>query len=201
MTDMLQVHEPGWVKQVDATPAFDLDADRLLQTGEYPLSVFQLRASALKPLSGGVLRSTFDPTPLERAMRDGGFECWQTEGPNGEYRLRIWRRSTAAVSEAQKKMKQPSGCFWCAHDGLHLDVRHLPAPMPMIAIFQFLDSRAQNSDIIIHLHEFPMHLLPELGRRHINWQVISEEPGETVLRLHQGRQSHWSDDNGGRCDG
>lgn len=185
MTDMRPADKPDWVSQVDTAPAFDLDADALLRAGEFPLTIIQDHLSAMGPGHGGLLRSTFDPSPLVRAIEQSGYECWLSEDCQGHTILRIWHGSPGGVqgNMAPGAAVQEEERFWLEGGKLHMDVRNMPPPMPMIAVLQFLDSGAHDGDLYIHTPHFPVHLLPELEERHVHWQMIADQPQETILRL------------------
>lgn len=191
MTDIYPSDKPDWVDFVDAKPAFDLDADALLRAGEFPLTVIEDRLASVGPQHGGVLRATFDPSPLVRAIEKSGYACWQSKDCSGGIVLRVWRGSNNDRPEGQAHCQavDEEERFWLDEGRLHMDVRHLPPPAPMIAILEFLDSGAHDGDLYIHTPHFPVHLLPELEERDVHWQMIEDGPEGTELRLTKGPPS------------
>lgn len=183
MNDMRFTDKPDWVRLVDANPAFDLNADALLKAGAFPLAAVQDEVAHLESHNGGILRATFDPTPLIRAMEQSGFDCWSSQDCEGTVILRIWRPDRDAALTIAEPEDDSDGRFWLVGEDLHLDVRHLPPPMPMVAILQFLDSGAHEDDLVVHTPQFPVHLMPELEERAIHWTVLDDQPGETIIRL------------------
>ena len=76
-----------------------------------------------------------------------------------------------------------SGERWTEADGVHLDVRGLPPPAPLVAILQLLASIPGDATVIVHHERDPLMLYPELAE--IGWgaETIAGEPGEVRLRL------------------
>jgi hypothetical protein len=73
---------------------------------------------------------------------------------------------------------------WHDADGLHLDVRGLPPPQPLVAILGLLREVGEGgAPLTVHLDRDPLMLYPELAE--IGWmaQRLSAEPGAVVLRL------------------
>ncbi len=64
-----------------------------------------------------------------------------------------------------------AGDTWREEDGLHIDVRGLAPPEPMIHILQLIDSRAANV-VIAHLDREPIFLYPELSDRDCSYEVL-----------------------------
>ena len=77
----------------------------------------------------------------------------------------------------------PSGKRWRSADGVHIDVRGLAAPGPMVAILQLVASIADATPVVVHHDRDPQLLYPELAE--IGWvaERIESEPGEVRLRL------------------
>ena len=72
---------------------------------------------------------------------------------------------------------------WTAADGVHIDVRGLPAPEPLVAILALVESIADRTPVIVHHERDPAMLYPELAE--LGWTAtpIDGEPGEVRLRL------------------
>jgi hypothetical protein len=72
---------------------------------------------------------------------------------------------------------------WDEADGRHVDVRGLPAPLPLTSILQQVRGAAPGGALIVHLDRDPLLLYPELVE--IGWWAdrIPGEPGEVRLRL------------------
>ncbi|MBV1902698.1 MAG: DUF2249 domain-containing protein [Marinosulfonomonas sp.] len=77
------------------------------------------------------------------------------------------------------------GKHWQEADGLHIDVRTLPPPDPMVAILGQIERPDQNGPITVHHDREPIYLYPELAERGWQYQIIPGEPGEVRLILSQ----------------
>lgn len=76
-----------------------------------------------------------------------------------------------------------NGRCWVEADGVHIDVRGLPPPEPMVAILELVQSMRDASPVIVHHERDPRMLYPELAE--LGWEAtrIDGEPGEIRLRL------------------
>ncbi len=72
---------------------------------------------------------------------------------------------------------------WTEADGVHIDVRGLPPPQPMVQILSLVRSIDDDRAVIVHHDRDPQLLYPELAE--IGWSavIIDGEPGEVRLRL------------------
>lgn len=75
------------------------------------------------------------------------------------------------------------GIFWTEHDGLHIDVRGLEPPDPMVAILGHLEQPGQDGPVTVHHDRHPIYLFPELAERGWTYASIPGEPGEVRLIL------------------
>ncbi|MEP7328890.1 MAG: DUF2249 domain-containing protein [Betaproteobacteria bacterium] len=72
---------------------------------------------------------------------------------------------------------------WVEHDGVHIDVRGLPPPEPMVAILALVESMRDAGPVIVHHERDPQMLYPELAE--LGWAAtrIDGVAGEVRLRL------------------
>jgi hypothetical protein len=75
------------------------------------------------------------------------------------------------------------GRRWVAADGIHIDVRGLSPPGPLVAILELVESIGDATPVIVHHERDPQMLYPELAE--IGWTAerIDGEPGEVRLKL------------------
>jgi len=71
---------------------------------------------------------------------------------------------------------------WSEADGLHLDVRGLPPPQPLVQIMQIVLGGTAPS-LVVHLDRDPVLLYPELAQAGWGAEALAGEPGEVRLRL------------------
>ncbi|NOX41205.1 MAG: DUF2249 domain-containing protein [Alphaproteobacteria bacterium] len=75
------------------------------------------------------------------------------------------------------------GRHWQDKDGLHIDVRSLSPPQPMVAILGQLDQPDQQGPVTVHHDREPIYLYPELAERGWTWKLVAGEIGEVRLIL------------------
>jgi uncharacterized protein DUF2249 len=61
---------------------------------------------------------------------------------------------------------------WSTPDGLHLDVRGLDPPEPMVAILGLIDGGDAGNVITVHLDREPIFLYPELEARGWSYEML-----------------------------
>jgi hypothetical protein len=79
----------------------------------------------------------------------------------------------------------PAGAGRPWHDaaGIHIDVRGLAPPAPLVAILRLIESVADATPVIVHHDRDPLLLYPELAERGWTAQIIAGEAGEVRLKL------------------
>ncbi len=75
------------------------------------------------------------------------------------------------------------GKHWHEDNGLHIDVRGLPPPEPMVAILGQLDKADQNGPVTVHHNREPVYLYPELAERGWIYTIVPGETNEVRLLL------------------
>lgn len=173
---------PAWLAvALDVAP---LDVRALLGRGEDP---FQAIMEAADPIEfGGVLviDAPFNPGPLRRVLAARGFSSYGRKLAEGHWRVffhldggQDWER------DAEVAVGPEGGLTWREEDGLHIDVRKLKPPQPMLAILRLLESVDAGQTIVVHHERVPQFLLPELAER--GWTVVrmSEEFANVRLWL------------------
>lgn len=68
---------------------------------------------------------------------------------------------------------------WRADDAVHIDVRGLEPPEPMIAILQAIDSGEADTVLVAHLDREPIFLYPELDDRGWSHQLLESSCGSS----------------------
>jgi hypothetical protein len=83
---------------------------------------------------------------------------------------------------------------WRAEDGLHVDVRGLPCPEPLVNVLRLIDGGEVADVLLAHLSQEPLLLYPELDERGWCYRLIvpsNEMPvpdGEVVLEMTRARR-------------
>jgi hypothetical protein len=72
---------------------------------------------------------------------------------------------------------------WVEPDGIHIDVRGLPPPQPMVRILALVESIRDATRVVVHHERDPRFLYPELAE--MGWRAvrIDAPQGEVRLRL------------------
>ncbi len=68
---------------------------------------------------------------------------------------------------------------WRTTDAIHIDVRGLEPPGPMVAILQTIDGGEVDTALIAHLDREPIFLYPELDDRGWGHEIIPSSCGST----------------------
>jgi hypothetical protein len=83
---------------------------------------------------------------------------------------------------------------WRTQDAMHVDVRGLPCPEPLVAVLRLIDSGEAGDLLLAHLGQEPLLLYPELDERGWRYRLIAplgDTPlpdGEVVLEISRPRR-------------
>ena len=69
--------------------------------------------------------------------------------------------------------------IWRATDAVHIDVRGLDPPEPMVAILQTIDGGEVDTALIAHLDQEPIFLYPELDDRGWSHELLPSSCGSS----------------------
>jgi hypothetical protein len=79
------------------------------------------------------------------------------------------------------------GHCWREDDALHIDVRGLPPPRPLVAILALVESISDGTPVVVHHERDPRMLYPELAELGWTARRIDAPPGEVRLRIERVR--------------
>ncbi len=68
--------------------------------------------------------------------------------------------------------------MWQTSEGVHLDVRGLEPPQPMVRILGLIDSGEAGDVLIVHLDREPIFLYPELDDRGWSYEIVAAACGD-----------------------
>ncbi len=176
---------PPWLAEMDAATATRLDVRPTLARGDEPLSEI-MRAAAAVPQDGFlVLDAPFDPAPLRRVLARKGFVDFGQPIAPDHWRVFFQRKQTMDLeSQDETEGATPENLReWREADGMHIDVRGLEPPQPMLAILKLLEEPDTGDVVIVHHERDPVFLYPELAERGWSPATIPGESGEVRLRL------------------
>lgn len=86
--------------------------------------------------------------------------------------------------------RRAPGETWREADGLHIEVRGLPPPEPLVRIVRCIDAAADDTPVIVHHDRDPALLYMELAARGWSARRIEGEgvaAGEVRLKLERAR--------------
>ena len=80
------------------------------------------------------------------------------------------------------------GRRWTAADGIHIDVRGLAPPGPLVAIVELIESiEGGTTSVIVHHERDPVMLYGELAERGWTAERVDSVAGEVRLKLERVR--------------
>lgn len=185
----LQGQETGWRPSDGETPsegepaALEDSADAridvrcMLAAGQEPFSTVMAAAVHLPEGGALVLDAPFDPAPLRRVLAGKGFTSQGQRIAEGHWRITFTRGALPTTSSPRR-----SGEFFVESDGMHLDVRGLEPPQPLVQILAAIDSGEMNA-LTVHHERDPVFLYHELEQRGWRCRIIAKLPGEVRLKL------------------
>lgn len=166
-----------------------IDVRSLLTQGVDPLEkVIELARNV--DLGGRlVVDAPFDPVPLRQLLGQMGFSSRVEAQADRHWRVFLLRdgRGDLTISPVDapvcKGLPDPGAPVRRDVDGVHIDVRGLAAPLPMLAILRLVGALDEDEKIIVHHDRDPVFLYPELAE--LGWQAetVPGEPGEVRLAI------------------
>ncbi|MCR6631074.1 MAG: DUF2249 domain-containing protein [Magnetospirillum sp.] len=180
-----QAGPPEWLAL--ALEVAPLDVRPLLAAGEDPLMALMEAADRVE--FGGILvvDAPFNPSPLRRILAARGFSSYGRNLGPGHWRVFFHLNGGQDWERDAEVAVSPEGAMtWREDDGLHIDVRKLPPPQPMLAILALLEANKDGTTVVVHHERVPQYLFPELAER--GWSVarMSEEFANVRLWLERG---------------
>ncbi len=184
--DLHGKESPVWLVAGQDVAPFDVRP--LIAAGTDPFS--ELMAKAESVASGEVLvvDAPFNPSPLRRALAARGFSSWGRQLAEGHWRIHFRRDGANGWQDGAEFQATPEdAAVWREADGLHIDVRRLDAPRPMLAILRLIDGLGPAERVVtVHHERMPHFLLPELAER--NWRLAHCVESTFDLRLRLERE-------------
>lgn len=173
---------PAWIADAEAKASARLDVRPLLAAGEEPLGAIMRAAATVKAGEYLVLDAPFDPAPLRRVLANKGFAAHPHCLAADHWRV-YFRREGRAAEGAPAETAAEGARIWREGDGMHIDVRGLAPPQPMLAILKLIEAADTGDVVIVHHEREPVFLFPELAERRWAHETLINEPGEVRLRL------------------
>ncbi len=176
---------PEWAAGIDPATAERIDVRPILADDRDPLAEVLRRASGIAEGGALIVEAPFDPVPLRRVLARRGFSSWSERLGPDHWRVRCRRDGRGeVVGAADEPERGPTDArIWREDDGIHVDVRGLAPPGPMIAIVELIERPETTGPVIVHHDREPIYLYPELAERGWRHEIVPGEAGEVRLRL------------------
>lgn len=150
-----------------------LDLRPILASGTDPLKGVTEEGGRLPVGARLELHAPFNPLPLRRVLGQMGFSSRAEKLADGHWRVDLVRDGQGEVcNEAGPEdcAGLPPGVpVWQDGDALHMDVRGLDMPLPMMAVLRLAGSLNGDETVILHHDRDPVFLYPELAE--IGWSL------------------------------
>ena len=89
----------------------------------------------------------------------------------------------AATIDPARNGAGPHGKRWTEADGIHIDVRGLAPPAPLVAILDLIETIRDATPVIVHHERDPVLLYGELAERGWTAERMDAVTGEIRLKL------------------
>lgn len=159
---------PDWLSLALDAEAFDVRP--LLAEGGDPFFAIMERAERVE--FGGVLvvDAPFNPSPLRRVLAGRGFSSYGRKLSEGHWRVFFHLDGGADWEREAEVDVLPEGALtWREDDGIHIDVRKLQPPQPLLSIIRLIEGLTEPVTVVVHHEREPQFLAPELAER--GWAI------------------------------
>jgi hypothetical protein len=174
---------PEWRTGVEAAAVPRLDVRPMLQAGEGPFAAVMETAVGVPEGGLFLIEAPFDPQPLRRVLAGKGFATYGERLGHGHWRIWCRRGGNFDAKNAGRAEGPGRALTWQSGDAVHIDVRGLEAPKPLIAILGLIDGGGHAGHIVVHHDRDPVYLYPELEDRGWRYARLSGPKGEVRLEL------------------
>ncbi|RAU22019.1 hypothetical protein CU669_09995 [Paramagnetospirillum kuznetsovii] len=159
---------PEWL-----APALDvaaMDVRGFLAEGVDPFAAIMEAAAGIEFGGFLVIDAPFNPSPLRRVLAGRGFSSYGRKLSEGHWRVFFHLDGGADWESGADVKVSPEGAMtWREDDGIHIDVRKLAPPNPMLAIIRLIETLTGNETVVVHHEREPHFLAPELAER--GWRI------------------------------
>ncbi len=178
---------PDFLKNIDQNSIQVFDVRELLASGTDPLKAIQQKVKQLR--SGEVLNiiNTFKPVPLISLLAKQGFQAYVKQDGDDYFETYFFKTATSTPSISTEKPQEAMDWEQLLKQFeqklVHLDVRHLEMPMPMMTILESLDKLAVDEALYVHHKRIPVFLLTELKDRQFDYRIKEQGEGDVYLLI------------------
>jgi uncharacterized protein (DUF2249 family) len=146
---------------------------------------------ALEPGGVLVLRAPFEPVPLYRVLARRGFAHWTESDAADDWVVWFYREAapmgpTADIPSRAAAVKAAGGARSVANSPIHLDVRGLEPPLPMLRVLETVETLAPGQRLEVLHDRRPVFLYPLLEERGCRHATDEPEPGLVRIAIWRG---------------
>jgi uncharacterized protein (DUF2249 family) len=153
-----------------------LDVREDIARGAEPFQRIRATIEALGANEALVLHVPFEPLPLYKVLGTRGFAHRAERRAPGDWWVWFYREATAAT-DAPPPASSP-GLRHAADPGtVHLDVRGIEPPWPMVRILEALERLGPAARLEVLHDRRPLFLYPQLDERGFRHATDEPEPG------------------------
>ena len=160
-----------------------IDLRPLLAEGTDPLQTVLERIASLPADGVLVLDAPFDPLPLRRLLAGKGWSSEARRLADGHWQVTCRRDGKGRMAgdppppgEACPGPGDLDVALQQRADGLHIDLRGLAPPRPLLAVLRLLNGLEDGGPVVAQFDRDPVYLYPELAE--IGW-TAERQAGET----------------------
>lgn len=171
---------PEWLAlALDCRP---IDVRGILASGTDPFTVIMEAAADIGMGGFLVIDAPFNPSPLRRILAGRGFSSYGRKLSEGHWRVFFHLDGGADWERGADVEVTPEGAMtWSEEDGIHIDVRKLAPPNPLLAIIRLIEGVTGNETVVVHHDREPQLLAPELAER--GWHIARIASEVVNIRL------------------
>lgn len=161
--------------------AEELDVRPLLERGEEPFGAIMAAARRV-PLGAALrLRASFEPVPLYEVLGRRGFAVAGRQLAPDDWEI-VFTHHGAAADDGEVAAAPVVPEEVNEDDNVvHLDVRGLEPPEPMVRILEAARSLEVHQLLVVEHHRRPMYLYPQLDARGLAHETHELGPGHVRL--------------------
>lgn len=188
-----QAPMPAVLEHLAESQFVKLDVREMLSGGEDPLKLIQQTVKQLKPGEVLQLVNSFEPTPLIALLGRQGFQTFVDQETPDLVVTYFFKEANSKLEQTVLSEAPPAadGDRWTqleqqfAGKLVHVDVRHLEMPQPMMTILGELDTLPEDHALYVHHKRIPVFLLDELAQRDFHYSIQEVGPGEVFLLIYK----------------
>lgn len=178
--------KPAFMNDINAANTTILDVRQDIASGNDPFQKIMKTIAEMPSENTLLIINTFEPIPLISILKKKGYESFVEHPEKGVVHSYLKKTGAASIPSLTEKQKNDVEDFDAkkaeyAENLVHVDVRDLEMPLPMVTILSELDKLHCNQALFVHHKKVPQYLLPELKDRGLGW--IFKEVGEGDVKM------------------